>query len=546
MQGRRAVVENIFIDHGRVVVAGYIHGLGAGADSEPRIWTAVGDQRQPAATAQFWHAKRPVGARRTGRPYRFLVEVGLAELPTRVQIGMAGSSRPLPMEFVGYNAGLNTRVGAFYRRFGDGTAASYRRGSLHLHRRLAGWRVLAGEAAILLRLLVSRQPMDAKRRLADLRLRYWRTRRTLGRRRIWLYNDKTYKAGDNAEYLFRHAVAQPDDIDHLFVINPGNAHHQRLVDDGFADRVLTRGSVEAKIAALHSEQILVTHADRLKYLGFSPDEAEFCANLVTARSVTAFHGLNIPHVPSSLQRQRDNSVLSFCASDFERRALLHPDNGFGPDNLPVLGAPRFDGLVPATEPIILIAPTWRSGIDGDFLASAYFAAFDGVLRDQALIAAAHRLGYRLQFLLHPVFSRHAGHFSGGDGVEVIDGRDVAYEDLLTRAAIMVTDYSGVQFDFAYQRKPVVYYQPPSVPPHYQRSRVFDYGRDGFGPVLTEQDALVAHLTDLMAADGRLEPHYRERADRFFAFDDHRNCERIYQALADYAEDPGSGSRTGQW
>ena len=41
-------------------------------------------------------------------------------------------------------------------------------------------------------------------------------------------------------------------------------------------------------------------------------------------------------------------------------------------------------------------------------------------------------------------------------LSVNDG--ISYEDLLTESSLMVTDYSGVQFDFAYMKKPIIYYQ----------------------------------------------------------------------------------------
>ena len=59
-------------------------------------------------------------------------------------------------------------------------------------------------------------------------------------------------------------------------------------------------------------------------------------------------------------------------------------------------------------------------------------------------------------------------FDRNDYVELIPATgDMSYEKILTESSLMVTDYSGVQFDFAYQRKPLVYYHPDALPPHYE-------------------------------------------------------------------------------
>lgn len=44
-------------------------------------------------------------------------------------------------------------------------------------------------------------------------------------------------------------------------------------------------------------------------------------------------------------------------------------------------------------------------------------------------------------------------FDRNDYVELIPATgDMSYEKILTESSLMVTDYSGVQFDFAYQRQ----------------------------------------------------------------------------------------------
>ncbi len=111
---------------------------------------------------------------------------------------------------------------------------------------------------------------------------------------------------------------------------------------------------------------------------------------------------------------------------------------------------------------------------------------------------------------------------------------MSYEKVLTESSLMVTDYSGVQFDFAYMRKPVLYYHPAALPPHYTESRAFTYQEMGFGPMIDEHDKLVEQICAYMEKDCRMDDFYRARADKFFAYDDTNNCQRIADAVMEYS------------
>lgn len=103
-----------------------------------------------------------------------------------------------------------------------------------------------------------------------------------------------------------------------------------------------------------------------------------------------------------------------------------------------------------------------------FKHSEYFRIYNTLLNDPRLLETAKRTGYRIMYLLHPVTSSQLPDFTDNGYVELVPAAgDMSYEKVLTEASLMVTDYSGVQFDFAYQRKPLVYYHPDTLPPHYE-------------------------------------------------------------------------------
>ena len=102
--------------------------------------------------------------------------------------------------------------------------------------------------------------------------------------------------------------------------------------------------------------------------------------------------------------------------------------------------------------------------------------------------------------------------------------------MMCQSSLMMTDHSGIQFDFASMRKPLVYYHPDTLPPQYDAGGM-DYETQAFGPVCRTEKEVVTELCNAMRRSCQMEDKYRARADAFFAFNDHDNCKRIYEAAA---------------
>jgi CDP-glycerol glycerophosphotransferase (TagB/SpsB family) len=209
--------------------------------------------------------------------------------------------------------------------------------------------------------------------------------------------------------------------------------------------------------------------------------------------------------------------------------------------LRLTGIPRYDGLINKDKRQILITPTWRSYIampammgktrpyNPSFKDTDYFKIYSSLLKDEKLLKTAKETGYKLIYLLHPVITAQACDYEQSEEIELLTADTINYEQILTESSLMVTDYSGVQFDFAYMRKPVVYYHPPKLPPHYKEGGFF-YDTMGFGEICTEHKELVDVLCEYMKNNCQVTPKYRERQDDFFAFSDNDSCKRIYDDI----------------
>ena len=316
--------------------------------------------------------------------------------------------------------------------------------------------------------------------------------------------------------------------------------------EGF--RPLKRGSLKHHLVFLNANLIIASNSTIPAFNGYGFMKALPFRGVVHSDVACVQHGMSVQKIAMAQQRLRDNTKLYFCASKYEIENLSKPIYDYqGYNILKLTGVPRYDGLKSRARRIILISPTWRmnsalpvtisEGVSRDynphFKETDYYKVYNGLINDPKLLAAARKYDYRIQYVLHPIVSPQYEDFIKNDFVEIIPSiGDMSYEKLFCEAALMVTDFSGVQFDFAYMRKPVVYLHHQDIPQHYEEG-TFHYTTMGFGEICRTNDELIDVLCRYMENGCKMPQMYRERADDFFEFSDNKNCERIYPIMLDY-------------
>lgn len=379
----------------------------------------------------------------------------------------------------------------------------------------------------------------------ELRKQYFEAKKQNGNRRIWLTFDKLYKAGDNGEYMYDYVDQQTDGIDIRYIIKEDSPDYVRMKEKG--DKLLLWGTEETLVTTLLAEAILTTHANIVSYTGFEKQMIPYVCDLFNSVNICIQHGLTTQNIAQFQNRLFDNLQLYLCASPNEIVNLSRPIYGFtNPESLQLTGVARYDGLKSNGKKQILITPTWRRNIANANVAhvkkghneyfknSEYYKIYNSLINDKKLISTAKMRGYKIIYLLHPAASAQIDDFDRNDYVELIPAAsDMNYEKILTESSLMVTDYSGVQFDFAYMRKPLVYYHPKTLPPHYDESDAYIYERDAFGPLIDNHEEMVATLCEYMKNSCKMKKEYVERADKFFAYNDFENRERIYKAILEF-------------
>lgn len=384
-------------------------------------------------------------------------------------------------------------------------------------------------------------------RTLAVRAAYWLTRPYFCRKNIWVTYDKMYKGGDNGEYFFKYVKAQKrKNITPKYIINKNYPDAGRLRKEGC--RPLYFGTLKQQLYFLNSRVVATTHANIPVFSGLTPQAFNLLRDLFRADVACIQHGLSVQQMEHNLNAQHDNLRKYYFASKYEIENLSKPLYGYlnQEEAFRLTGVPRYDGLVSDDRRQILIAPTWRAYISmpasignvrpysDTFKNTVYYKTFQSLITNETLIAAAKRAGYRILYLLHPTITSQIHDFTPGECVEVLSPVDISYEQLLTESSLMVTDYSGVQFDFAYMRKPIVYYHPTQLPPHYEDGGFF-YDTMGFGEIEACEDTLVDTLCEYMEQNCVMKDSYRKRADDFFAYSDQESCKRIFDDLYQFSK-----------
>ncbi|MBO4336567.1 MAG: CDP-glycerol glycerophosphotransferase family protein [Lachnospiraceae bacterium] len=382
-----------------------------------------------------------------------------------------------------------------------------------------------------------------------IRAAFFVTRPFIKRRPIWMYLDKIYKGGDSSEYLFRYASSKNDGIGHYYLIDKNAPDHDRLVKDGF--KPLKRRSLMHRLIFLMADMMVISNSTVFNFNDFGKINSSYVRDLHDFHVCCVQHGMSVQKIAIAQNRLKDNTRLYFCASKYEIENLSRPVYDYeGYDALYLTGVPRYDGLKNRDKKQILISPTWRMqaavpirGSEGHqrdynirFRETPYFKVYNSLINDERLRSAARRLGYRIVYVLHPIVSAQAKDFDKNDDVDIVPSTsDMSYEKVFCESSIMVTDFSGVQFDFAYMRKPVVYLHHRDIPKHYEEGSFF-YDTMAFGEICEDNDELVDVLISYMENGCRMKEEYVKRADDFFEYDDDHNCERIYNVMRKYMDE----------
>ena len=359
---------------------------------------------------------------------------------------------------------------------------------------------------------------------------------------IWLISDRINKADDNGEAFFKFLHDNKLHKHTYFVIKKDSADNAVVKQYG---KVLDHYSLKHRLMHLFATKIISSAGDDYVFCPFWG--RNYIKDILwNQKRIFLQHGIIIHDLSGWLNKYSKNLDLFITAGKAEYNSILE-GNYFYDDNVVKLtGLARYDRLENKRKKIITIMPTWRTSLTnaGDyaitgkdnyndaFFESDYFKFYNDLISHPELLACAKRYGYKIKFMPHPRVIPYVDSFSKNDLVEFCH-IDTKYRDIFGESALVLTDYSSVAFDFAYLRKPVIYTHFDKE--EFYRGQIydqgyFDYERDGFGEVEYNLEDTAKRIIEYIKNDCQLKDTYRERIDKFFAFNDRNNCRRIYDEV----------------
>lgn len=358
---------------------------------------------------------------------------------------------------------------------------------------------------------------------------------------IYLFIDRKEIADDNSMHLFRYASNIKDDVKKYLVVSNKSRNYKLLSRIG---NVINYNSLKHKLVYLFADKIISTHpyeSELNPFFEYGNDRRELFNGLNTSNTYFLQHGVTLGNISDWMSKCDKDLSLIVTVSDREKESFSVEGYNFDSNIIETLGFPRYDNLKnDSNKKQLLIIPTWRKFLSGQkelFLHSEYYKKINSLLNNKKLLSYAKENGYKIVFKGHPELEKPFNE----EGEKFIDFINIpeqitlstrdSYQKLFNDSSILVTDYSSVFFDFAYLKKPVIYYQPDEDY-HYDES-YFDFETMGFGDVIRDEDDLIGKINEFMHNGSQMDDKYRERVDNFFKYTDQNNCQRVYNWIKEH-------------
>lgn len=366
----------------------------------------------------------------------------------------------------------------------------------------------------------------------------------------WIFSDRTISGADNSGVLFEYVSEKKlKNVHAYYAIEKNTKYFRELKRKKY--RVIKYGSWRHLYLAMNAEFLLPSHMD---FIYLFPKEKLWrkYSGLMQYDVIHTQHGIVLNDMSGYIGKLNKNASMILSACEWERNNILRGDDyGYDACEIVLTGLPRYDKLVDNSqnEKIISICPTWRTWLAGaselghrakndDFRESDYYQFWQKLINDEKILRALKKSGYKIKFYIHPNHIANRTDFSAPAELVGIPQFPYDYNQIFAESALFVTDYSNTLFDFAYLRKPILHLQFDqeifSEKHGSIKERLFDYNKQGFGPVCQNYREAVEKIVEfLQKEDKTISPKYKKRIDRFFTFSDQKNCQRAFSAIQKY-------------
>lgn len=338
-----------------------------------------------------------------------------------------------------------------------------------------------------------------------------------------VFEREAWFAQDNAFSLFKKAVEEQQADELLYVINADSPAYERAKQVG-GTKVIAQYSVSYFLELMAAKE-LVTSIFPLELLslyktsGALVDKIRHTPVYYLGHGVLALKRMGVDYRRSSKLFDR---VLVGSTFDFE----AHRHLGFKSKELRKIGYPRWDDLKgdqkSDEKKHILFFPTWRGWVDKlndeEFVQSEYFSKIQELMNSNKMQALLNAQNAVLDVYLHPNMRRFTNLLiddNAYQNVNVLNPDEVSVAEIEVQSDMIISDYSSVVWDFAVQKKPVVFYQFDREQYQTMVNGYFELTELPVGTVTETVEGVIAAVENYLSIDSEMTTEEKEWVDANF-------------------------------
>lgn len=362
------------------------------------------------------------------------------------------------------------------------------------------------------------------------------------KKKIWLVCEDKNEARDNGYVFFKYLCENNENSDFtpIYAINKKSPDYAKVSKLG---KCISYGTL------IHWIYYLAAEYNISSQKGGKPNAA-VCYflevyGLLKNKRIFLQHGIIISDL-EWLYYKNTKMRLLICGARPEYE-FIKKRFGYPEENLKYLGLPRFDNLhdIKINKKQILIMPSWREWLtrktdayyelnyDGIFEKSNYFKYWNELLNSKELAKFVEDNQLEVIFYPHRNMQPFLQSFkTNSNNIKIASWKEYDIQKLLKESAIMITDYSSVALDFAYMKKPIIYYlfDIEDFRKGQYAEGYFDYKNSGFGNFAIDCENVVNLLKDSYNKNFNITEKSEKVTNEFFTLHDKNNCKRIYEEI----------------
>ncbi len=344
--------------------------------------------------------------------------------------------------------------------------------------------------------------------------------------------DRVAYAKDNGEEFYRYMLNKK--VKNIYyILSEDSPDYNRLKNEGF--KIIKENSLRHMLYLYNYKLLCTSNMSITRYHYFPRKEYAKYADLISGTNVFLQHGVAYNDLSKIYSEYRVNIDEFVCSAKAEYDFLNSLDFT---NSLVFTGAPRFDRLHKENNKnYILVFFTWRENLKSmysnefipNFKETTYFTEINRLLTDKDIREKLQQNGLELKFFLHPNMETQASSFESDTEHQILSSLNGDITELIHSSKMLITDYSSVACDFAYQNKPVISYQFDRDEFHYETG--IDLEKYNVTSNYTQYEQFKSAILDQIDNEFQLRSQDKAGINEFFGKRDNKNNERLYEYLS---------------